>query len=175
MRCPPDRLTLNLHAETGNPHDFEELYEAVKNWLPRWADHFGVTKFPSVQLDYVNLLGPATTPTFVDKNGGIRINRLLEVFGKIPGPHKTIIAPYDCKVGLLIEPNRCVANIHVQGVRSKEGTLHVRVDLQVLAKQPDPLAGIDQALSELHYIHEILLSQFLAIFTEEAKQSFKPL
>lgn len=173
MRCPPDRLTLNLHAEDNIPHDFEELYGAVKDWLPRWADHFGVTTFSRVQLDYVNLLGPRTTPDFVARDGGIQVQRLLEVFGKIPGKHKSIIAPYDCKVGLLIEPNRCAAHIHVHAVRSKEGTLHVRVDLQVVAGHDVPLAGVNDALSELRYSHDVLIEQFLAIFTEEAKASFE--
>ena len=57
MRCPPDRLTLNLHSERNEPHDFEELYSAMTKWLPRWSDHFGAANYPSVQLDYVNLLG----------------------------------------------------------------------------------------------------------------------
>ncbi len=175
MRCPADRLTLNLHSERNEPHDFEELYAAMMKWLPRWSDHFGVTAYPTVQLDYVNLLGPRTTPEFVNRDGGIQINRLLEVFGKIPGTHKSIIAPYDCKVGLLIEPNRCAANIHVHAVRGRDAALHVRVDLQIVATHPNGLASADAALLEMRYTHDVLIGQFLAIFTDEAKTSFEPI
>jgi hypothetical protein len=175
MRCPADRLTLNLHSEHNEPHNFEELFAAMAKWLPRWSDHFGATAYPTVQLDYVNLLGPQTTPTFVDRNGGIQINRLIEVFGKIPGPHISIIAPYDCRVGLLIEPNRCMVNIHVHAVRDRDAALHVRVDLQVIATQRDPLTSADAAMGEVRYTHDVLIGQFLAIFTEEAKTSFEPL
>jgi hypothetical protein len=173
MRCPPDRLTLNLHSQVNEPHDFEELYEAMMKWLPRWSDHFGVATYPQVQLDYVNLLGPRTTPAFVNRDGGIQINRLLEVFGRIPGTHKSIVAPYDCKVGLLIEPNRCGANIHIQAVRTVDTTLHVRVDLQIVATRPNGLPSVETVLAELRYTHEILIGQFLAIFTDEAKSSFE--
>ena len=175
MRCPPDRLILNLHAEQHDSHDFEELYAAMSNWLPRWTDHFGVNQFPTVQLDYVNVLGPRRTPRFVDKDGGIQINRLIEVFGKIPGRHQSIIAPYDCKVGLLIEKDRCGANIHVHAVRSRDDALHVRVDLQVVAAHPIPMVSVDEALSELRYTHAVLIGQFDALFTDEAKASFEPI
>lgn len=174
MRCPPDRIILNLHAEQHDPHDFEELYAAMAKWLPRWTDHFEVNGFPGVQLTYVNLLGPRRTPNFVDANGGIQINRLIEVFGKIPGKHQSIIAPYDCKVGLLIEKERCAANIHVHAVRSRDNVLHVRVDLQVLAAHGVPMVSVDEALSELRYSHDVLIGQFEALFTKEAKKSFEP-
>ena len=175
MRCPTERLTINLHSERNEPHDFEDLFGAMMKWLPRWSDHFGVTAYPSVQLDYVNLLGPRTTPHFVNQEGGIQINRLLQVFGSIPGIHKSIIAPYDCKVGLLIEPSRCIANIHVHAVRGPDTALHVRVDLQIVATHPKGLPSVDAALSELRYTHDVLIGQFLAIFTDEAKTSFEPI
>ncbi len=175
MRCPPDRLVLNLHAERHDPHDFNELHAAMANWLPRWTDHFAVNQFPKIQLDYVNLLGPHRTPDFVDAKGGIQINRLIEVFGKIPGNHVSIIAPYDCRVGLLIEKNRCAANIHVHAVRSQDNALHVRVDLQVLSTHATPMVGVDEALSELRYAHDVLIGQFEALFTKEAKISFEPI
>ena len=111
----------------------------------------------------------------MNSDGGIQINRLLEVFGKIPGTHKSIIAPYDCRVGLLIDPEHCVANIHVHAVRRPDDSaLYVRVDLQIVATHPNGLLGTDKALTEVRYAHDVLIGQFLSIFTDEAKESFKP-
>lgn len=176
MRLLPNMLTLNLHGETGKPRRFEELYAELVMWLPQWITHFGIKGCREVALDYINLLSRATTPSFVNKEGGLAIGALLNVFTGMPGRHKGIIPPYDCQMGLMIDEKKPVIfAVRVQDTMTKPdmGTA-VRVDLRAQLVKDKPVLTLGQVLAETEFLHTVIIEQFEAIFSETAKKSFEP-
>jgi hypothetical protein len=177
MRILPNRLTINLHPEKSDPHHFEELYDELMRWFPRWSSHFGAAEFSVVQLDYINLIAAETTPQFIDgRTGAVQIGDVLEVFGRVPGHHEGIIPPYDCQIGIVIDKQRpTVLRIRVHGLpfRPKLGG-GVRVDFQAVtdrAKRPLTAAEVP---TETRFLHDAIIEEFEAVFTARAKTSFEP-
>lgn len=177
MRILPNRLTINLHPEKGDPHHFEELRESLMRWLPQWSSHFGTTEFTIVQLDYINLIAVETTPQFVDgKTGAVLIGEALEVFSGVPGRHQGLIAPYDCEIGIVIDKTRpSVLRMHVHGLEFRPVLGGgVRVDFQAVSdRNARPLTAPEVA-SETEFLHDAVIEKFDTVFTAKAKASFEP-
>jgi len=177
MRVRPERLTINLHPEKGDPHHFDELYASLMKWLPQWSSHFGATEFTVVQLDYINLIAVETTPQFVDsKTGAVRIGDVLEVFSRVPGQSEGLIPPYDCDIGILIDKTRpAVLRMHVHGIEFRPllgGG--VRVDFQAASdRRQHPLTATEVG-TETKFLHDVVIEKFDAVFTAKAKASFEP-
>ena len=176
MRLLPNQLTMNLHPDQAGAHRFSELHAEFSYWLPLWLNHFGGTNCASVILNYINLISQQTTPQFLDTNGGIQIGRTLRVFAGLPGRHMGIIPPYDCQMGLMIDPERqSTFALRVAAVTvGRENSIAVRVDFNAVTSSPKPLTPL-QALSEAEFLHNVIIGQFEAIFTDEAKKSFEPI
>lgn len=177
MRILPTRLTLNLHPERNDPHHFEELFNELMTWLPRWASHFGASQFSAVQLDYINLIAAETTPQFVDaKTGSVNIGAVLTVFGGVPGHHEGLVPPYDCQIGVIMDRKRpSILRIRVQGLefRPKLGA-GVRVDFQATTdRSSDPLTATEVG-AETKLLHDAIIEKFESVFTDEARASFRP-
>jgi hypothetical protein len=177
MRLLPNYLTLNLHRDSERDHTFDELHAEFANWLPLWMSHFGATACDTVQLSFINLISCHTTPQFIDGDGSIQVARVLRVFAGIPSQHLGIIPPYDCQIGLMIDPDRpAMFSLRVLAVTiAKDGTPAIRVDLNAAVTKPKPSLSAFQALSEATFVHTVIRNQFEAIFTDEAKKSFDPI
>jgi hypothetical protein len=173
MRVLPNQLALNLHPEAKNPHRFEELHTEFSNWLPQWLSHFGGNACDMVALNYINLISQHTTPQFINAEGGIQIGRVLRVFAGLPGQHMGIIPPYDCQMGLMIDPKRpATFAMRVSAVTiAKQNSLAIRVDFNAVVAKPSQTPF--QALSEAEYLHKVIVDQFESVFTDEAKKSFE--
>jgi len=174
MRLLPDQFTINLHREGTDAHRYEDLKKEYEEWLPRWAEHFEVTKFSTVVLDYVNLLSPAITPHFV-KDGRLRVGDMLKVFHNVPGKHVSLIPPYDCGAGLLFHVDaycQYVGFVRLLAIPTSSGEPAMRLDLQLRLHTPTPSLNLHSALTEADILHTLLVDQFEFIFTDEAKESF---
>jgi hypothetical protein len=176
MRLMPNQLTLNIHPAPEGDHLFKELHEEFSNWLPQWMTHFGATGCETVSLNYINLISQITTPQFVDVNGSIQIGKALRVFAGIPSQHMGIIPPYDCQMGLMIDPEKpAMFSLRVVVVAlAKYNSPAIRVDLNAYVAKPKPSLTAFQALSEADSLHNVINAQFEAIFTDIAKKSFDP-
>lgn len=177
MRLLPNQLTLNLHREEGNPHAFEDLFAEFQRWLPQWFGHFGATGASAVQLDYINLLSGATTPSFMDQYGALQIGSILKQFGSVPGRFQAIIPPYDCQLGLLIDAaRRARFTMRVLAIMTapNQGTA-VRVDFQAAVDRDSPSLTVPQVFTEADFLHTVMVQQFEALFTDAAKKTFEPI
>ena len=171
MRLRPDRLVFHLCREEGNTHNFEELLPEMERWLPIWAEHFGISSFEGVTVEYFNRLNAEITPEFVDANGRLKVGQMLTIFGNFPGPAKGINEPYDCKVRLVIDEHK-PAFLDVR-VRGDEGQgAGVRVDLAAKSFPARRSLTHSEALAELRAGHDTILEHFACFFTDAAKLSF---
>ena len=177
MKMSPNTFILNLHSGPDSPHDFDELNAEFRNWLPQWMTHFGVKFCLSVALDYINAISPYNTPQFIGRNNAIDVGRALTVFAGVPSQHLGIVPPYDCQMGLMIDPNRpAIFGLRVfGGIMPPPFYFTVRVDFHAeVSKNTASLTG-NHVLSEAEFLHTVVLQQFEAIFTAEAKQTFEPI
>jgi len=65
IRCPAGQFTMNMHSDLekkASPRRYDNLRDGFSAWMPRWVDNFGVDKFDSLRLHYVNLLDRTTIP-----------------------------------------------------------------------------------------------------------------
>jgi hypothetical protein len=177
MRLLPNQLTMNLHPEAKDAHRFEELHAEFSTWLPLWLSHFGGKDCATVSLNYINLISRHTTPQFVTPQGAINVGHALRVFAGLPGQHMGIIPPYDCQMGLMIDPERpATFALRVAAVTiARENSIAIRVDFNAAVIKPKPCLTPIQALSEAEFLHTVILGQFESVFTEEAKKSFEPI
>ena len=176
MRILPDKMTLNLHREEGRPHTYEELRHEVEQWFPRWYNHFGLTGCSTVQLHYVNILSPQVTPQLTDREGSVLVGKALKVFSGVPTRHHGIIPPYDCQMGLSIDPKRdCAFHLRVRGLlaSSAQGSA-VRVDFVAHIDKGIGGLSLSSVVVEADFLHQVMVEHFEAIFTDEAKQGFEP-
>jgi uncharacterized protein (TIGR04255 family) len=130
MRLLPNEFSLNLHHDPSQPHYFEELFAEIENWVPQWIAHFGVKGCSSIAIDYINLISAVTTPNFV-KDSSVYIGDVLTVFSQVPIPYHGIIPPYDCQVGLMVDPKRpatfafrVLGRVHLDIVLNLASRLH---------------------------------------------------
>lgn len=177
MRLLPGQLTLNLHRDQDDPHSFDELYSEMDRWLPQWMNHFEAKGASVVTLAYINLISSKTTPQFIAQNGGILVGSVLRVFAGVPSQHLGIIPPYDCQMGLMIDPNRqATFGLRVLGLPVPKGqSAAIRVDFQAIVAKPIPSLTAPQVLSEAIFLHTVMCDQFESVFTDTAKQSFEPI
>jgi hypothetical protein len=177
MRLAPNQLTMNLHPEETDTHHFEELHAEFSNWLPLWLSHFGGNACDTVALNYINLISHQTTPQFINHDGGIQIGRILRVFAGLPNPLMGIIPPYDCQMGLMIDPKRpATFAMRVMAVAmGKQQSLAIRVDFNAVVAKSKPCLNPIQALSEAEFLHNVIIGQFESVFTDIAKTSFEPI
>jgi len=173
MRLRPDRLVFHLRREGEDPHEFEELYAEAKEWLHLWAAHFGVGAVSGITLEYVNILSHRLTPQFIGAGGGIQVGEALTIFTNIPGKHKGLTNPYECKVRLLIDPDKpCHLDVKVRLLEDEP--TRVRIDMVATTLGMRREVFLPKALEEIEFAHDVMLEQFDCFFTDKAKQSFLP-
>lgn len=170
MRIRPDRLVFHLCREENNPHEFSELLPYMEQWLPRWAEHFGITEINGITVEYYNVLDGNITPQFASQEG-IRVGDALTVFSNFPGAHQGITNPYDCKVRLILDMDTPRwLDFRVRADDRSAGA--VRVDFEVVTFPQQKRLSFSEAIAEIVAGHEVILRQFSCFFTEQARNSF---
>lgn len=172
MRIRPDRLVFHLCRENGNPHGFDELLPEMEKWLPLWAQHFGVEHIDGVSVEYVNVLDGNITPQFIDGDGGLRIEEALTIFSKFPGSYKSLTAPLDSRVRLVVDDQKPIY-FDVRVLADERSANAVRVDFNARIFPKAKRLTFSEALEDLRTGHRIMLEQFSCFFTEKAKRSFE--
>ena len=173
LHLRPDRLAFRLRREEDDPHDFDELYVEMKEWIHQWSEHFGVPSVSGVALEYINMLSHEITPQFGTKDGGILTGEALMLFANIPGKYQSITAPYECRARLIIDEKMpCYFDVKVR-LEAGEPT-RVRVDLVATTRGNNRSITVAKALEEMDYAHTVMLEQFDCFFTPKAKESFLP-
>ena len=172
----PDRISFNLFGAPGEPRSYEELEALEEQWLRRWAQHFEVTECGGVTLQYVNLLAESTLPKFVKKKS-LHVGEALKMFQSIPGELHTLHPPFDFQFNMDGEttdpPSRIGA--HCVSIKKKSGeipSMHLRFTATTHIDKRS--VGLDKVTTEARLMHDLILRQFEAFFTEEAKAMFQP-
>ncbi len=171
QQCEVGRMGINLLKDGDKVFQFQDIESKFKEWLPIWAHHFGVQSFHGFALDYVNFLNPRTVPSFCTA-GKIHIGKVFKLFSSIPGPHITLIPPYDCEVNLLLD-EKMPASGRIQ-VRAA-GADGLRVDMQMRSVRESKEVTIEQGFDEVLALHQWMVTYFEVLFTDEAKESFEPI
>ncbi len=173
MQIWPDKISFNLLGGVGNPRDFSELEQLRQKWLPRWVSHFEISKCNGVTLEYINLLSKDTLPAFM--NGNIlNVGNALRLFDNIPSRLGPLIPPFDFQINSETETNpRSRFRVHCVSVPSPSTpVMHLRFNASTY--NPKRSVPIDDVANETAAMHDLILQQFDAYFTEKAKQSFEP-
>ncbi|HXT41689.1 MAG TPA: TIGR04255 family protein [Candidatus Angelobacter sp.] len=170
-----DRVAFNLVGGPANPRHYEELEEFSHDWLPRWADHFEVKTLRGITLEYVNFISFQTVPKFASENK-IDLKNILNFFSNLPGPGKTLIPPYNFEINLgITETPPMRFSAHLQNIESQPGsTLALRLDFKATTEGLGRKISLDEVKNELRLAHDLILQEFEAYFTVQARDSFGP-
>jgi hypothetical protein len=114
-------------------------------------------------------------PTFIS-NGRISINRILNVFGNIVGPAQRLIPPYQFEINIraLEDPPMAFKAKLTSAEELSKGQPTLRLDFKATSEIPGRKINLDAAQKELSLAHDLILQEFEAYFTEEARKSFEP-
>lgn len=167
------KFSINLLKDGDKSFRFRDVEAKFKDWLPKWAEHFGIKSFSGAALDYVNALNQQTVPEF-HRGGKLHIGEIFTIFSNIPGPHKTLVPPYDCQVNMLLDEEMpATGRIKVRNARKTDGLI---VEMQMRSTSQEPKeAPVDQVLKEVLALHRWMNLYFDAVFTDKAKKSFEPI
>jgi hypothetical protein len=101
---------------------------------------------------------------------------MLTVFSSVPSQHYGIIPPYDCQMGLMIDPQRpATFALRVLGlIMPQQHGPAIRVDFHSEVTKDSPRMSAQQVLAETQFLHTVIVEQFESLFTPEAKQTFEP-
>jgi uncharacterized protein (TIGR04255 family) len=175
LRCPPGKLSVNMHSNPENPRRYHELQHSFSTWLPRWIERFEVKKLTRVSLRYINRLNQLTIPNFTVPPSQLLLDQVLNVFVKIPGEHDSLIPPYDCRATLLLGGMKG-ATFEIRVYSDPDASIQpsVRVDFCVNVPVSPEDSSEQGILRLLNWCHERILDRFELVFTEAARQSFGP-
>jgi len=166
------KFGINLLRHGDKVYRFKDIEAKFREWLPRWADHFGIKSFSGVSLDYVNALNEQTVPEFC-RGGRLHIGEVFRLFSNIPGPHVTLIPPYDCRVNMLIDEKMPITGQIVVRSAETEG-LRINMQMRSLSSQEKSITA-DEVLAEVLALHRCMVTYFEASFTDAARKSFDPI
>ena len=171
----PDKIAFNLLGGIGNPRDFDELEQLRQKWLMRWASHFEISTSTGVTLEYVNLLSNETLPTFV-KDAGLKIGDALRLFQVLPSSLHQLHPPFDFQINVEGEtepPSSFRAHCITLEATQKVPTMQLRFTAST--HKPERSVPIEKVANEAQIMHDLILRQFDAYFTPEAKKTFDPI
>ncbi len=167
-----DRVAFNLLSKVGEPRTYEDLHELYSEWFPIWSQHFAVPTVRGVTVEYVNHLSKLTVPKFCHGDT-IDVGRILTAF-VVRGPLTKLVPPFSFQMNFLEErdglPLRFQADL--SSVPGKQTAM------RLLFKASTEAAGreipVDSLSNELDTCHGLILEEFEAFFSDEAKATFKP-
>jgi len=175
IRCPRESLIINMESKPGTPSQYNDLRSRFSSWLSRWVQHFKVEDLRRVNLHYVNLLNPQTIPELLTPQPGIPLDKILNVFVGFPGRHRAMIPPLNCQVTFQLEDREdAVVQIILASAPNFQPQPAVRLDL-VVETSITKTNSVDEILDTLDWCHERIIEHFEAVFTDAAKQNFKPI
>ncbi|MCB1062574.1 MAG: hypothetical protein KDN20_06605 [Verrucomicrobiae bacterium] len=175
-------LSINLIGSTKDRRKYDQLRDLAEKWLPRFIAHFEIDDLEGVGLHYVNRIRSDWTPEFASIEKGVDIGRVIVLFGSIPVQSESLIAPFDCNVGLMIDSSvPCSAKIRVLAEEpvydEKTGhqklSIGVKVDIIVSRFSKERKLDAKDAISDMDAAHSVVLEVFEGIFSEEAKEVFR--
>jgi len=170
----PDKLSVILRNLPKHSERFPALKYWVEKVVPVWASILS-PKIKVAILEYANILSRDTVPEFVGKDGSLAVGELLTVFAGFPGEHKGMAPPYDCQMGLIIDPDAHVyLNLRVHGLeRQVANASAVQVDLQAFKRPSDHNLTAAEAVDSIDFLHNIIVEKFETVFTPRAKTAFQ--
>jgi hypothetical protein len=177
IRCPAGQFTMNMHSKPGEGQNrrYHHLRDEYEKWLPIWMEHFGIKEFKKLNLHYVNVLSHETVPDFFSPDGGLLLNKLLTMFSSVPGEHECIIQPYECRVAVKLQGREESSFlIEVASMPSHGHDVAVKVDFVVQTPLSAAESDSRSVLALLDWEHDHIVRRFEAVFTSEARASFKP-
>lgn len=176
IRCPRGQFTINMHSDPdqGESRRFQTLRHEFEEWVPRWIDHFEVKSIDRLELNYVNALTRVTLPDFMSDDDVLYLGRVIRPFADIPGEHLQIVAPYSCEVNLLLK-DKSTLRISIEDLISTRYGSGLQVNFVSSMSCPsEEIATASRILELLERAHGHIVERFEAVFTSEAKESFKP-
>lgn len=173
----PDRISFNLFGSPGEPRSYEELEAFAERWIGRWARHFEVEVFERITLQYVNLLSESTLSKFVIKKS-LQIGEVLKMFENIPGELHTLHPPFDFQFNMDGETAEPLSRFGAHCLALKQDSvddvpvMHLRFTATTHIGKHS--ASLKKVTTEARLMHDLILRQFEAFFTDRAKATFQP-
>ena len=168
-----DRIAFNLLSALGEPKAFQDLLALYTEWAPEWADHFNIRAVAGVTIEYVNVIAKSTVPKFCDA-GRIDIGRILTTF-PIPGPFKKLVSPLAYEFNFECSGTPTPMTLHTKLSSLPAGGVALRLEFRASSEVPNRQISLDSVPAEIETAHRVIVDQFEAFFTDEAKASFEPL
>lgn len=141
-------------------------------WYPKWADHFNVVKARGVSVEYVNVLSPVTMPKFC-LGDRIDIGKILSAY-TIPGPLKSLVPPFNFEFNFDASRPDIPMKVHTKLAAMQGGKEPLRLTFKASTEETKREIGLDKIFQEANIAHDLILLEFEAYFTEQAKLSFEP-
>ena len=167
-----DRVAFNLLSQPKNPRTYEELHGLYQEWLPAWADHFGVENVRGVTIEYVNILAPATVPKFC-KGGRINVGEILTAF-VAPGPLKNLVAPFTFEMNFDAHQKDFPLHLHTELKALPKAEVALRLLFRASTEAAGREIALDALAREIDTAHCLIRDEFEAFFTDAAKATFEP-
>jgi hypothetical protein len=175
----PNRVVIRVLRQKNYLGSFHDLESEAMNWVPEWRKTFKVGKIKKIVISYSNFLCKTFTPELVKVSGDsqqINFGAALVMFADAPGKYKNLIPPFLAETAIEVDSERSFG-FRVKAVDDgkKEGAPHEPGILVILKHTftpvNKPLENHDLQ-SKLQEAHDLLMEQFEAFFTENAKKQF---
>ncbi len=166
-----DRVSFNLLRTNDHPRTYEDLRVFIHEWSAKWARHFEISSFRGATLEYVNIISTQTMPLFC-KSREIPIGDILTTF-RVPGPIQNLAPPYRFLFYLNHKQGELPVRLRVK-LEDTPGEVALRLNFTASTEKPERDVGLDAMLKEVDVMHDVILGEFEAFFTEKAKDSFGP-
>jgi uncharacterized protein (TIGR04255 family) len=172
IRCPLGQLTMNMHSSHKENRGYKDLRSRFPKWLKDWVTHFEVNDFDELTVHYVNILDQERLPSF-SHDGEIEIQKVLRVFFNISGENEAFTPPMDCRVTINLKGNPN-GRLHIHATDKSSGPNAAMTLNLVAVTELTKGQSVDEIVSLMDWCHDKIVERFEMIFTDEAKQSFKP-
>lgn len=168
-------LKLSLRRTSREIQSFDELFLLAKKWIPKWMEHFDVKSIKGVRLKYKNMLSKELTP-FAFQDRFIKIDRWLTFMSRLPGKFNDVVGQFQTEINVRVDASKS-AEFRYE-VRSADKALDgtssgIVVNFGIDTADESRNLRLHDCLAEIEWCHTILLEQFDAFFTEEAKRNFE--
>jgi len=180
VRYPCGQLTVNMHSDPnqgqGAKRRFCHLSDEFIEKYAAWVEFFKIDKIKFLQLHYVNALTRKTIADFAFVDDSLHVGKIIKIFSTIPGQHRNMVPPFSCEAGVELESEfQGILNIKLNNWTSKKfgDGLNLSFICSITPKKPKDIR-LEAVSDLLEEAHAHIINHFEAIFTDEAKNSFKP-